>query len=193
MSDNHGVIHEVDGIREEDNKLPRWWLATFFGAILFSVGYWQYFHTFGVGQLPHDELAADLRALKKGGSDTSVTNESLMAAASSASAKTGEQLFTSNCASCHGMQGEGKIGPNLTDPYWLHGGQPVEIHRSIADGWPLKGMPAWKPVLGPDKVAQLAAYILTLKNRNVPGKPPEGEKTAQAASTPTIIASQQAK
>jgi len=189
MAENK-VIHEVDGIQEEDNKLPRWWLASFYGAILFAVVYWQVYHVFGVGDLPAAQLAADLRQIKKATGapvDDGVTNELLLAAAGGQAARTGQQLFTENCASCHGAQGEGKIGPNLTDPFWLHGSQPVDIHKSIADGYPLKGMPAWKPVLGAEKTTQLAAFLLTLKGRNVPGKAPEGEKHSSAATPATTI------
>lgn len=85
-----------------------------------------------------------------------------------------QQTFSMNCAACHAAQGQGLIGPNLTDNAWLKGGKPSSIFKSIADGAPAKGMPPQLPTLGTDGVKQLAAYVVTLKGKNVPGKPPEG-------------------
>lgn len=185
MSENH-VLHEVDGIKEEDNQLPRWWLATFFVTLIFGWGYWEYYHVLSAGMLPREELAADLKALRKNDGEQKVTDDVLLAAAKTPAAQTGAALFAANCASCHGEKGEGKIGPNLTDKAWLHGGTPVEIHTSISNGWPLKGMPGWKPVLGTDKVQALTAYVLTLRNTNLPGKPPEGVEQALAPATEPV-------
>ena len=39
--------HEADGIRELDNKLPRWWVWLFYRTIIFAVGYMLYYHTRG--------------------------------------------------------------------------------------------------------------------------------------------------
>ena len=74
----------------------------------------------------------------------------------------GQSLFEENCASCHGVQGEGKIGPQLNDEQWLHGGSPMEIFLSIRNGWPRKGMMPWKDILGEEKIAYLTLYVLSL-------------------------------
>jgi len=54
----------------------------------------------------------------------------------------GKDIFDASCAPCHAANAGGRIGPNLTDAYWLHGGRPDEILRSVRDGWVDKGMPA---------------------------------------------------
>jgi cytochrome c oxidase cbb3-type subunit 3 len=91
--------------------------------------------------------------------------------------ESGRQVFASTCAACHRADGGGNIGPNLTDAYWLHGSKPENIYSCVHDGVPNKGMPTWGPVLGEDKVETVVAYVLTLRNTNVPGgKAPQGEK-----------------
>ena len=87
----------------------------------------------------------------------------------------GKELFVTICVSCHGAEGQGIVGPNLTDEVWLHGGSPMEIHTSISKGSPDKGMAPMENLLGPRKVRQLTAYVLSLKGKNVPGRPPEGK------------------
>jgi cytochrome c oxidase cbb3-type subunit 3 len=94
---------------------------------------------------------------------------------SPASISKGEALYRTTCAACHGDQGQGVVGPNLTDAFWIHGGRPEAVVASIAGGYPEKGMPSWKPTLGPEKVRLAAAYVLSLKGRAVPNpKAPQG-------------------
>ena len=88
-----------------------------------------------------------------------------------------QKKFQTTCASCHGPQGAGMVGPNLTDKFWLKGGKAENIYESIAKGAPAKGMPPMEPQLGgADGVKTMAAYVLTLKGKNLPGKPPQGEE-----------------
>ena len=66
-------------------------------------------------------------------------------------------------------------GPNLTDSAWIHGGAPLQIHTTITNGVVEKGMLAWGPILGPTKVQQVAAYVLSIRDTNVDGgKEPQG-------------------
>ena len=74
----------------------------------------------------------------------------------------GHELFIRmNCAGCHGYQGKGGMGPDLTDTYWRYGGTPVLIFKSIYEGRP-QGMPAWNPALPPDEIWKLTAFIESL-------------------------------
>jgi cytochrome c oxidase cbb3-type subunit 3 len=45
----------------------------------------------------------------------------------------------------------------------------------VTNGVAAKGMPPWTPILGETGVDQVVAYILTIRNTEVPGKAPEGE------------------
>ena len=88
----------------------------------------------------------------------------------------GSKSFQMQCVACHGKSGEGGVGPNLTDPYWLHGGGIKEIFRSIKYGIPEKGMKKWSEDFSPAQIAQLASYVKSLQGTNPPnGKEKQGE------------------
>lgn len=181
------ILHEYDGILEADNRLPRWWLMTLYGAIVFSLGYWFYYEQFKAGPgLQQAYYAEKAREAEKTGADP--TDSELLAASSGPELAIGEKLFASNCVACHEAQGQGKIGPNLTDAAWLHGGAPVEIFRTIRDGFAAKGMPAWGPILGRGGVTQVTAYVLSMRDKNLPGKAAEGEPY-HASAAPAVPAS----
>jgi cytochrome c oxidase cbb3-type subunit 3 len=174
------IIHEYDGIYEADNQLPAWWLLTFVGAIVFSVGYWFYYQEFRAGASPTQAYYAEqAAAAEKNGVDP--TEGELVALAQGPTLELGKQLFAGNCVACHAARGEGKIGPNLTDDAWLHGSAPLEIFRTVRDGVAAKGMPAWGPTLGRASVTQLTAFVLTLRGKNLPGKAAEGQRAESSA------------
>lgn len=178
--------HVYDGIEEYDNKLPNWWLFILYGSIVFAVGYWLVFHTFSIVDLPGARYDKEMvkaseeqlaRMAKQG-----LTDESLaLMAAIPAQVEEGRQLFTTYCVVCHADRGQGLVGPNLTDGFWIHGGRPLDIHKTVTDGVPSKGMAAWGRQLGPTRVQKVVAYVLTLKGTEVPGKAPEGVPEAAAA------------
>jgi len=174
--------HDYDGIRELDHRLPNWWLAIFYLTIIFSFGYWAYYHVMRAGPLQYEAYememaAAEAAAAARAGDRGELTDEVLLAYSQDATkVAAGQQTFQQFCVACHGAQGEGGIGANLTDPYWIHGNKPLEIHAVIADGVATAGMPAWKSVLGDRKLEEVTAFVLTLKGKNLPGKEPQGEK-----------------
>ena len=171
--------HEYDGIREYDNRLPNWWLWTLYGTIFFAILYWLLFHTFGLMPLPKERYrlsmakAAEEQLARMGNQEISDESLALM---SSIPARTqaGRQIFEQFCVVCHADRGEGSVGPNLTDAYWIHGGKPTEILNTVTHGVPDKGMVAWGNQLGPARVQDVLAYLLTIKGTDVPGKAPEG-------------------
>lgn len=173
------VVHSVDGIDEYDNRLPRWWLATLFGAIVFGIGYWFSFHVFKAAELPREAWRREvMEAAEAEGKSVTVSAGALLELAKDpAMVAEGRAAFTTTCVACHGPGGGGNIGPNLTDEFWLHGGAADKIYETVKDGATAKGMPAWGPQLGNAKVQAIVAYVLTLKNTNVSGgKPPQGER-----------------
>jgi cytochrome c oxidase cbb3-type subunit 3 len=178
-----GVVHEYDGIIEQDNRLPRWWVATLLGAIAFAAGYWLFFHTYQKGQLPSAayaeqkaaELSAEAERIKQAGDVTPEMLATLMR--DPGTVAQGKEVFDASCTTCHDVGGRGKIGPNLTDDSWLHGGDGAAIYGIVRDGYLPKQMPAWGKSLGEARVRAVTAYVLTLRNTNAPGgKAPQGEK-----------------
>ncbi|HEX5754215.1 MAG TPA: cbb3-type cytochrome c oxidase N-terminal domain-containing protein [Archangium sp.] len=176
-NDKPGILHVYDGIEEMDNHLPNWWLFLLWSTVLFGFGYWFYYQVSGVGPGSMAVYKAEAaEAARNAASNQPVSDETLLALMlDSQSVEQGKAQFTQQCAACHGQKGEGLIGPNLTDKFWLHGGTPMAIHKTVSEGVVAKGMPAWERTLGAERVRSIAAYVLTLKNTNVPGKAPQGE------------------
>ncbi|MEA3587078.1 cytochrome-c oxidase, cbb3-type subunit III [Pseudidiomarina sp. 1APP75-27a] len=80
-------------------------------------------------------------------------------------AAAGKQNFAV-CSACHGQDGKGnqQLGaPNLTDNIWLYGGSQQAIEETLMNG--RNGvMPAWKDILGEDKIHVISAYVYGLSN-----------------------------
>lgn len=175
--ENNKVIATYDGIEEEDNQLPNWWLFTLFGAIVFTFGYWVVYHT--SKSLPDIRATynADVDALKKSRMAANpMSDESILALSKDpAMVEEGKGVFASTCASCHAQQAQGLVGPNLTDKYWIHGSKPTDIANAVTNGFPDKGMPPWGTVLGPEKVRKVAAFVMSIRDTNVAGKAPQGK------------------
>jgi cytochrome c oxidase cbb3-type subunit 3 len=179
---DHLMEHSYDGIQEYDNPLPRWWLAVFWATIIFAPLYVLYFH-FGGGMLGterydqemiafYDKQAEQLLAL---GEISEGTLAGLMGDASMMNG--GKKIFQSKCATCHGLFGEGGIGPNLTDEFWLHGGQLMDIYRTVREGVPSKGMLAWERQLRPAELMAVSSFVGTLLGTDPPNaKQPQGDR-----------------
>jgi cytochrome c oxidase cbb3-type subunit 3 len=180
------IEHDYDGIQEYDNPLPNWWLAIFYLSIVFSAVYVGYYH-FAGGPSLDDELAADLAAVRAkqqvntGTPDGPGEEELLAVFQDDGRRRLGAEQFMGKCASCHGNKGEGSIGPNLTDHYWLHGdGSLPAILQVVSDGVPDKGMPPWKGMLKKDELLSVVAYVRSLAGSPVAnGKAPQGTEVKE--------------
>ncbi len=171
--------HEYDGIREYDNPMPGWWVKAFWASFFFALAYGFHYHLSGQGVSVHDAYENEMAVVRaeqaRRALAENVTEEGLkklmLDGKMMADAKA---IFTQRCTPCHGEHAQGVIGPNLTDGYWIHGGTLMEIHHTVSEGVSAKGMPSWKMQLSPAQVRELAAFVGTLRNTNVPGKAPEG-------------------
>lgn len=182
QEDDIMLDHDFDGIKELDNKIPPWWNALFYGAIIFGIIYMIDYHVIGDGNVQENEYQQEIQAaalqlelLTKSGS--LITEETVTVLADVGALAAGKDIFDKNCAACHGFGGEGIVGPNFTDEYWIHGGSIKNIFHIIAEGVPAKGMISWKSQLSSNQIQEVGSYILTLKGTNPPNqKAAEGEK-----------------
>lgn len=175
--------HNYDGIKELDNHLPPWWTNLFYLTIAFSVVYVLIYHVFDIMPLQEEEYnlamadAAKQTELRLASVEEDFIDESTVEFVNTTAALTeGATLYTRNCVVCHGTNGEGGIGPNLTDEYWIHGGSISDIFKIIKYGVQEKGMIPWQTSLTPSQMQNLSSYIYTLEGTNpANAKAPEGQ------------------
>lgn len=174
------IRHQTaDGIQECDNPLPRWWVGLFILTGVFGVVYILYVHVFGgKGQIEKYNLAQAQRESAAAIEESQELNagESGSKTAEPADLATAEADYQTNCAACHMPDGSGSIGPNLTDAYWIHGGDEASISNIIQVGVLEKGMPPWKDILGVKRINAMTALIVSWRGKDLKGKDPEGEK-----------------
>ncbi len=82
----------------------------------------------------------------------------------------GATHFSGLCAACHGADGKGNVlmgAPDLTDAYWLYGGDAATIRETL-----LKGrngnMPAHAALLGPARARVVAAWVYSRSTGKTP-------------------------
>lgn len=174
--------HDYDGIQELDNDLPPWWKYGFYASIVAAVVYMSYYHIFdGANQKEEFQIEMAKAQLaveeyKKNAPDLIDANSVILLTEAS-DLEAGNQIFTEKCVACHRADGGGGIGPNLTDEYWILGGDIASIFTVISEGGrPGKGMISWKQDLKPAEMAQVGSYILSLQGTNPPDpKAPDGD------------------
>lgn len=177
--------HEYDGIQEYDQKLPNWWLFTFYGAIVFFVGYWVfYYHTdmFKSDQVLIREKIIAIHQAKNAELEKTLAtldNSKLVHqwATDPAIVSAGEATYLTNCSACHGpdlsatmVVGAAKIplpGLAINDGQWKFGGEPMDIFKIINAGSPPEStgnngakMQAWSQTLTPKQIAEVTAFII---------------------------------
>ncbi|MDO8998674.1 MAG: cbb3-type cytochrome c oxidase N-terminal domain-containing protein [Bacteroidota bacterium] len=200
VEDEESILldHDYDGIKELDNNLPPWWKYGFYLTIIVGVIYLINFHVLGTGDLQGKEYEKEMAQAKidvdefMKTSANNVDENTVKLITDASEIKSGKEIFIANCAACHGKLGEGTVGPNLTDEYWVHGGSVKDIFKTIKYGWVEKGMKSWKEDLSPIQIAQVTSFIKTLIGTNPPNaKPPLGdlytETTANISTDSTSV------
>lgn len=171
--------HEYDGIKELNNPMPKWWLWLFYLSIVFAAVYMLRYHVLKTGDSQAHEYAKEMALAAKNTKSTAtktIEEKDIELLSDQVSLEAGKVIFNKLCSVCHLMNGEGLVGPNLTDEYWIHGGSMNDIYKIIVDGNPSKGMISWKSQLTHEKIQEVASYIYMLEGTNPPNqKAPEGK------------------
>ena len=171
--------HEYDGIRELDNDLPPWWKYLFYITILFALVFFLVYHVFKMGDhqeaLYEKEMAAAAEMYKSTGPSIDATTAVVID--DEAGLADGKETYDKICSVCHGKYGEGLIGPNFTDEYFIHGGTIGDMYTIVITGVIEKGMISYKDQLSPEKIQNVLSYIISLQGTDPANqKAPEGDR-----------------
>ncbi|TRZ75997.1 MAG: cytochrome C oxidase subunit III [Chitinophagaceae bacterium] len=185
--------HNYDGIRELDNALPPWWKYGFYITIVVAVFYFLKFEVWHTGQNPTEEYATEmteakistnayLASMKENVDENTVTELDAKGVAA------GKVLFAKTCVPCHLAEGQGLVGPNLTDEYWIHGGGIKDIFKTIKYGYPDKAMQSWQSTYSPVQIQQLATFIRSLKGTHPTNpKAPQGNLYVEGSKVDSAV------
>jgi cytochrome c oxidase cbb3-type subunit 3 len=176
------VNHSYDGITELDNFMPPWLQYVFIGTVVYGIGYFVFYTVLGTGLTGVEEYQEELRVeavaseMRQASNLASIDENSVVFDESLGALAVGKTIFEGNCAACHAKDGGGGVGPNLTDVYWLHGGNIEDIFKVVKYGVIEKGMVPWEDQLSPAEIQSVSSYILTLVG-TTPANPkyPQGE------------------
>lgn len=171
------IPHAYDEIHELDNPVPRWFNVLFYGTLVFAVAYLIIYHVADIGDRQDTEY---VKQVEKAAIDkrlylakTPAIDENSIKFDQSMVAN-GATIYAASCAPCHGDKGQGLVGPNLCDEFWLHGGSIKDVFKTIKSGFAAKGMPGWEKNMSAKNLAEVASYVISLKGTN-----PDGAKAAQ--------------
>ena len=180
--------HVYDGIQEYDQKLPNWWLFTFYIMVVWFIAFWITYYQFDFGSSDgaqidaamgkvNEKKEAELEALlvtldDKSFVTTWATNE--------VAVTNGLDTFTTHCVICHGTDLSATKpvagmdtpmalpGLPLDDGEWKFGGNPMAIFKLIKDGSPPEStghngakMEVWGNKLTAKTIAELTSFIIS--------------------------------
>lgn len=175
--------HVYDGIQEYDNPTPGWWTMIFIGSVIFSVLYWGIVTLAGgvLSPIAEHQNAKTQESIRQFGALGELTPDAATIAKFAADPKwsgVGASLFATKCAACHGRDGTGISGPNLTDDVYIHVRKIEDIARIVAEGANNGAMPSWRSSMSQNEMIMVSAYVASLRGQNKPGKAPEANAVA---------------
>lgn len=175
--------HSFDGIQEYDNDLPRWWLALLVISVIWAAIYGFYYHIQG-HPLGAQQLAAEIAAIneERAKNSTGPLPEELLRELSHNAERIakGKSLYAANqCATCHGPEAVGLVGPNLRDEWWIYGSDMTTIVETITHGRLNGAMPPQGKNLSPDEIVNLACFVAEMNRNRASGKPHDPAREKQ--------------
>jgi cytochrome c oxidase cbb3-type subunit III len=178
--------HNYDGIQELDNHLPPWWKGLFYFTIVFSVIYMLVYHVIKPEWAPLQDEAYALEMVRFEEQRAQMANyideNNVELTLLSEDLENGKQIYLNNCAACHRPDGGGSIGPNLADPYWIHGNSIQDVFAVIKYGVTGKMVP-WESILSGKDMRDVASYVL----HNLVGTDPENPRAPEGEMIGPII------
>jgi cytochrome c oxidase cbb3-type subunit 3 len=188
---------DFDGIAELDNPTPPWFNFIFYTTIIVAALYLLNYHVLKIGNLQASEYTVEVKEakasvdayLKKTGNAIDENNVTLLT--DKAALEEGKKIFEANtCVTCHKIDGGGMVGPNLTDDYWIHGGDIKSIFKTIKYGVTAKGMTAWQNAFTGKQIQAVASYVKSLKGTK-PAEPkaPQGDLYTEGGAVATTDSS----
>ncbi|MFC3159364.1 cytochrome c oxidase cbb3-type subunit 3 [Chryseobacterium arachidis] len=184
------IDHGFDGITELDNSLPKWWIGLFYFGCIFCAVYLTAF-AFTDYAHPEAELNSETKTMLASIAEFEKTAPQVTLETAKYSADNiaeGQELFKTNCVTCHGDNGKGGIGPNLTDTHWINIKQKSLFKNVI---WMLENgspnNPTMRPFIKEGTITgrdaeKIAAYVYHI-NQETPsvtpaqgGAEPQGEQ-----------------
>lgn len=160
--------HAFDGIQEYDNPLPGWWKWLFIATIVFSLLYWPYYHLGAPGRSVSEQyslaIAENMRLQFAEIGDLQPNEATLVKMMyDDGWVKFGESVYRANCASCHGLDGGGIVGPNLADEHYKNVREITDILNIVQNGAAAGAMPAWKSRLQLNEQILVSSYVASLR------------------------------
>ncbi len=180
--------HVYDGIQEYDQRLPNWWLFTFYGAIVWFVLFWFIYYQTPFLKSDRQKLETKLAVVDAKKSEemekvlASLDNEALRKMSQDASVvQKGKEIFSAKCVACHGadlsatLNGVPLPGLPLNDNVWKFGYEPMDVFNLVTNGSPdpTKGMIAWKAQLGATDILQVVSFVLKTNQEATGGAEPK--------------------
>lgn len=183
--------HVYDGIQEYDQKLPNWWLFTFYITIVFFVGYWFAYYQAGLFATDHERVTSQITRIQEA---KAKELEKMLAkldddvlwewSRNSVITAEGRLIYQRVCVACHAedlsatVAGTKLPGLPLNDNEWKYGGNPMDVFRIVSKGSPDKNapvqMPAWEAALSPSDIAKVSAFVMS--HHEKPAAPPSPER-----------------
>ena len=153
------IEHDYDGIRELDNPPPPWLMWLFYFTVIWSVWYLAWFHWFDMGRLQEADYAHEIEQAAEKYKVTAMTTETIVLLTAEEDLTAGAEIYTKSCVACHGAEGQGGIGSNLSDDDWIYGSKAEDVFGVIKNGTD-KGMTPFKS-LGDKDILKVASFVLT--------------------------------
>jgi mono/diheme cytochrome c family protein len=89
-------------------------------------------------------------------------------------ARSGEAIWSVNCASCHGLSGEGGIGPALNSQQFLQAASDEQVQQLVAVGVPGSQMSAYSQDFGgpltSEQIKAISVYVRSWED-DAPDRP----------------------